>query len=88
MEVCTTITNFEGRGFKKSLIQNMLDSEDTQFMDEIVHNHWEEQQKTKPKTNRLSGLDFIRLIVQSQDQQQSGSEDEESYASEEESSVN
>jgi len=39
MEVCTTMAEYGGRGFKKALIRNLVASEDESFMDEIVYNH-------------------------------------------------
>ena len=39
MEVCTTVADYGGRGFKKALIQALMASEDASFTDEIVYNH-------------------------------------------------
>merc|ERR1711974_245612 len=46
MEVCTGVAEYGGRAFKKSLIRNLMASEDSDFMDEIIFNHLK-------KTNRM-----------------------------------
>merc|ERR1712212_351408 len=46
MEVCKGVAEFGGRAFKKSLIRNLMASEDSDFMDEIIFNHLK-------KTNRM-----------------------------------
>ena len=35
-EVCTTIADYGGRGFKKALISRLLESEDARFLDEVI----------------------------------------------------
>jgi len=82
MEVCTTITDFGGRGFKKALIKNMIANEGKQFMDEIVHEHLKDQRKISPRTNGASGAE---LRVYSDDQKHLSSADDENYNSAEES---
>ena len=39
MEVCTGVAEYGGRAFKKALIRNLMASEDSDFMDEIIFNH-------------------------------------------------
>jgi hypothetical protein len=39
MGVCTTIADCGGRAFKKALVRNLMTSEDSHFMDEIVYGH-------------------------------------------------
>jgi len=46
MEVCTGVAEYGGRAFKKALIRNLMASEDSDFMDEIIFNHLK-------KTNRM-----------------------------------
>jgi len=46
MEVCTGVAEYGGRAFKKALIRNLMASEDSDFMDEIMFNHLK-------KTNRM-----------------------------------
>jgi len=82
MEVCNTITDFGGRGFKKALIKNMIANEDKQFMDEIVHEHQKDNQRMNP---RPQGASRDRLSVYSDDQRHLSSADDENYNSAEES---
>ena len=37
--MCSNITDFGGRAFKKALIKNMIANEDKDFMDEVVQEH-------------------------------------------------
>jgi hypothetical protein len=46
MEVCTGVAEYGGRAFKKALIRNLMASEDSDFMEEIIFNHLK-------KTNRM-----------------------------------
>lgn len=46
MEVCTSVAEYGGRAFKKVLIRNLMASEDSDFMNEIILNHLK-------KTNRM-----------------------------------
>merc|ERR1719180_38377 len=46
LEVCTGVAEYGGRAFKKALIRNLMASEDSDFMDEIIFNHLK-------KTNRM-----------------------------------
>ena len=35
-DVCTTIADYGGRGFKRALISRLLESEDARFLDEVI----------------------------------------------------
>ena len=76
MEVCSTITDFGGRAFKKALIKNMLSNEDKEFMDEVVQKHIKYQSNTR--TNENNGA---RLSAYRDDQRQPISADDENYNS-------
>ena len=82
MEVCSTITDFGGRAFKKALIKNLIDNEDKDFMDEVVQDHIKDQHRNRIRTNENNGK---RLSVIRDDQRQFSSADEENYNSAEES---
>ena len=82
MEVCSTITDFGGRAFKKALIRNMIANEDKDFMDEVVQDHIKDQRQTNQRTNENNGA---RLSAYRDDQKQLSSADDENYNSAEES---
>eukprot|EP00092_Neocalanus_flemingeri_P029327 GFUD01031839.1.p1 GENE.GFUD01031839.1~~GFUD01031839.1.p1 ORF type:complete len:682 (-),score=163.71 GFUD01031839.1:135-2180(-) len=81
MEVCSTITHFGGRGFKKALIKNMIANEGKQFMDEIVQEHLKDQRKMNSRTNGALGA---KPQVYSDDHKHLSSADDENYNSAEE----
>jgi len=82
MEVCSTITDFGGRAFKKALIKNMINNEDKDFMDEIVQEHIKDQRRNNTRTVENNGA---RLSVMRDEQKHFSSADEENYNSAEES---
>ena len=82
MEVCSTITDFGGRAFKKALIKNMIANEDKEFMDEVVQEHHRDQQRSDNRMNENNGA---RLSAYRDDQKQFSSADDENYNSAEES---
>ena len=51
MEVCSTITEFGGRAFKKALIKYMIANEDKELMDEVAQEHLKDQGKINTRTN-------------------------------------
>ena len=82
MEVCSTITDFGGRAFKKALIKNMIANEDKDFMDEVVQEHLKDQKRRDTRTNENNGT---RLSANQDARKQLSSADEENYNSAEES---
>ena len=82
MEVCSTITDFGGRSFKKALMKNMIANEDKDFMDEVIQEHIKDQQQSNTRTNENNGA---RLSAYRDDQKQFSSADDDNYNSAEES---
>ena len=74
MEVCSTITDFGGRAFKKALIKNMIANEGKDFMDEVVQEHIKDQRRSNTRMNENDGA---RLSAYKDEQKQLSSADEE-----------
>jgi hypothetical protein len=81
MEVCSTITDFGGRAFKKASIKNMIANEDKDFMDEVVQEHIKFQHRGDTRMIENNGA---RLSAYRDDQKQLSSADDENYNSAEE----
>ena len=47
MEVCSGVAEYGGRAFKKALIRNLMASEDSDFMEEIIFNHLKRTNRTQ-----------------------------------------